>query len=298
MKRRSSLLRRVTALFAVLLLFAAPLLAGCSKESNDISPLAENESYALAAKTGAVDNTTGDGAVYERKIVRTAYLSAQTKEYDKATAEIAALIAENGGFTASSSQNSEGDARVARMTVRVPADKLDAFLSGVDGKVLVTSSTVESNDISVQYYDTEARLATLRAEKAALDTMLENATTTAEVLAIHERLYDVMEEIDSLQTQMNIYADRVTYATVNITLQEVVEYDADNETFGSRAANAVRDSWRGFGRFWTAFALFLLAAVPTLLVLGVIAAAIIIPLRIRHKKKKPRAESDADWAKK
>lgn len=234
-------------------------------------------------------NTTVNGTdVPDQKIVRRAELRAETKDYDGAKNTVSALVATLGGYTESTCENTPGNGRSRMLcaTLRIPAEQLDVFLSKTGETVHITNSSITTDDITAKYYDAEARLTTLKAEKAALDAMLEKATTTTEVMQIHERLYDVMEEIDSLTAKLNVYKNEVAMSTVTLNLYEVVEYSPEEESFGTRLGNAFVSGWKGFSSFFQGLLLFLVRALPVLLTLTAIAAVIVLIVKLQQKRKK------------
>lgn len=291
------LLRSLSCLLLTFLLVA---LVACNAGNDVTAPGTSKESYTAGVNGATLDggSSPSSGESYEKKIVRTARLNAETKEYDTARTSLSALLTENGAYLSSSSESgsSERQSRVLSLTIRVPAEKLDTFLASVGDLLHLTRSTVESSDITLQYYDTESRLATLRAEKAALDAMLEKATTTADLIAINQRLFDVMEEIDSLQTQMNIYKDKVEDATVYLTVCEVATFSPESESFGSRIKTSFLDGWSGFASFWASFAVWLVGALPTLLVLAALGVGLFFPARALLRRRRAKSSKGGKQA--
>jgi len=151
------------------------------KYPEDMGTLEENAGGNWGSPTVKPDGSGGSNAALELKIIRTATLAAETKSYDTAVSSLQAAIAAAGGYVSDSSERGQsGSARYLIMTIRVPADKLDSFLIGLGGDLLLTEKTVSSDDVTLSYYDLESRLETLRAERTALFAMLEKATTTSD----------------------------------------------------------------------------------------------------------------------
>ena len=304
---------------ALILLIMIPLAASCAAKENaadrdiyyDNSISAPDYAPESAGKgeDGKFDGFTSDssaGAIappssasnpeYERKIIKTVNMTAETKEYDKAISSIADMIAANGGYIESSSTNGKSYnnygtyRRYASYTIRIPAENLDAFLGQVGGVLNVTSNNASQNDVSGSYYDIVSRLETLNAEKTALLAMYEKAETVEYMLQIQQRLYDVIEEIEAYTTRLNYYDGQVSYSTVHLNLNEVIEYTdvADPITYGERIADAFKDSWEDFGEGCQDFSIWFVGAIPTLLVLAVIGGA--IALIVISIVRKPRAK--------
>lgn len=280
-------LKKAFLLFFALLLTLS-LVACKAGDSNGSAAKPSGENYSQGIDSSGAKS---DGSqLPDKKIVRRAELRAETKDYDGAKNTVFALVTSLGGYTESTRESTPGNgrSRTLNATLRIPADRLDAFLSKTGESVHITDSNVTSDDITTKYYDAEARLTTLKAEKAALDKMLENAATTAEVLQIHERLYDVMEEIDSLTARLNVYKSEVAMSTVTLYLYEVVEYSPEVESFGTRLGNAFRDGWEGFVSFWQGFLVFLVRALPVLLTLAAMVGVVLLIIGLCEKRRKRR----------
>lgn len=250
-------------------------------------------------ETESVTSSTGaNNGDYKEKIIKNVNLSAQTKEYEKALDGILTSLAQNGGYeesvTSSGRSYYAGDyyTRNARMTLRVPAANLDAFLGEIGGLINVTSQTSSQSNVTAQYYDTVARLGVLEAEKTAYEEMLKMAKDVTEVLEIRDRLYQTIQEIEASKTKLNVYDNKVSYSTVVINLEEVREYvevPTAKVTFGQRISNTFKRSWKNFADNCQDFAVWLVGALPTFAVIIFIAGAgTAIALIINHKSKKAR----------
>lgn len=288
MKRR---IRFLSALLLFCLLFSLVcLLSGCGSDSSSGSSKGEGKAPGDSGVHIAEDSPKGGDILSEEKIIRTARLTLETTAYDTALPALKQSVVKAGGYLESASENGtgeDGNRRNAALTARIPEATLDTFLAGVpNDQVKILRSEISQNNVSASYYDLAARLETLRSEKTALDAMLKNATTTDEVLKIHERLYDVMEEIDRYETQIRLYDNRISYATVYFAVNEVKTYAPESEHFGSRVSYAFRQSWSTFASAMTSFFVALLYMLPFLLVIAVISGVILLIVFRSAKKKK------------
>lgn len=272
--------------FALALLLCAALCA-CNSGASFDTP--KNESS--AGFDSANDGKGGTIAMPDKKIIRTANISAETKNYAADLATVRELVTSLGGYTEYSreSVSKNNNIRSFNATFRVPAEKLDAFLTSTGNTVHVLSSSVNAEDISASYYDVESRLATLRAEKTALDAMLAGATSQGELMALHERLFDVMEEIDATQAKLNVYQNDVAMSTVNFSLAEVFEL-TEAERYGTRLGNAFVEGWSAFGSFFAELSIFLVRALPFLLLFGGIGTGVFFLVRHQNRKRAAKWE--------
>ena len=317
-------IKHITPRLIALLLaaFTVISLVACSSGDKSSSPsdsLAWGENSAGGMEGGMKDEAIAPdstGQSYDRKIIRRVDMSCETKVFDDALSMIMATLSTYGGHVEASSINGTGyDAsrstgttysqtqspRRASLTLRVPAEKLDTFLETLrtDEGIRIRSQTSTSDEITATYYDLKTRLDTLGAERDALMAMLEGFTDYKDIsamLMVQERLYDVIEEIEALQTRINLYDDQVAMSTVTLSLTEVLTYTTpQNPTFGARISQAFRNSWTDFADGCQDFAVFFVSALPTLLTFAVIVGGIlcIILLGIRGgKKRKQNTPSD------
>lgn len=246
------------------------------------------------------DRVSTETSQYTEKVIRNVSMYAESRDFDRAIEEIRASVAFLGGYeqsvnvTGKSYHSSTQYCRTARMTLRIPAESLDAFLGEVGELVNVTSETMNSTNITAEYYDMEARISVLESEKAAYEEMLKKSDDVTYLLKIKDRLYDVIEEIESYKTQLRVYDNKVAYSTVTMTLDEVVEYTpitTPKDSFGTRIANAFRESWQDFTDGCEALFVGLVYSLPTLLVLGVIGAGIFVVILVLAKKAKKRTSA-------
>ena len=135
-------------------------------------------------------NSAGD--LDRRKIIRNAYLSIETKEFDQSIALLEQKVEEYGGFVESSSVEgntySSSSRRNASYQLRIPAGNFSAFLNDTGGIGNVYNKTVESNEITDQYFDTQARLESLRMQEERLLEILSKAEELTAVIELEQEI--------------------------------------------------------------------------------------------------------------
>ena len=135
---------------------------------------------------------------------------------------------------------------------------------------------------------------TLNAERQSLLAMmgsLDNASDYNFWYTLQKRISEIEQQLAEYQSQIDLYDNKVSYSTVNLTLYEVFEYTPQNveePTFFERISKAFTSGWKDFGEFCMDFAVFTVAALPTLIVLAVLGIAALIIVRAIIKKKKAK----------
>ena len=264
---------------ALVLIMTVACFASCSKagdadydsylpedsfngEASDVGstvPKGELVTDDTLADTGGSGNGEAAGD-YQPKIIRKVTLNAETRDFNSAVTEVEASVARLGGYIESCNLRNQKDSyrgstvteRNADYVIRIPADKLDAFLAEAGNLLNVTSTSSSAEDISGEYYDIQARLSVLETERQLLEKMLSEADSVDTMLTLEKRLYNVIYEIESYKTAIKVYDSKVAYSTVNLTLREVAELTdtaEEEKTFIERLGTAVAESWQGTVEF-------------------------------------------------
>ncbi len=261
-------------------------------ETSDVVNSYYSKSEAPEAETVEVNDPLSG-----RKIIKTVNIVSETKELDNALARIEGEVAALGGYIQSS--NTYGKSyekysnRRANYTLRIPAESLSTFMSNIGGYVNITSKTEKVDDITDTYTDIEARLEALKTQETRLIELLAKAEKLEDIITLEERISYVRYEIESYEARIRNYNTLIAFSTVNIELAEVIDYTPEpikDPTFGDRIGEAFRESWKDFAEGCKDFSVGLVYALPTLLVLAVIALVIVfIIVGIAKRSRKNRA---------
>ena len=213
------------------------------------------------------------------KIIYSSNVTVETTKFDETVSLVNEMVERYDGWIESSSisgsnyyQTARGNAssRYASYTLRIPAVNFDAMMNGVSELGNVPYSHVYTENVTAQYYDVQARLTAYTAQEQRLIEMMELAESVEDVITIEEHLTEIRYKIESLQTSLNNWDRRVSYSTVYLEVQEVREYTPEelvNPTFGEELAAALKNGLRNAGQFLKELLVFLVEALPVLLVL-------------------------------
>lgn len=154
-------------------------------------------------------------------LIRTANLSIRVKSAAAALSEAEQIAKASGGFTTGTHHAvTEGSMGTATATLRVPVRAFDTALASLRKLGEVQLDESNSDDVTLQVTDIEARLKVMRAEEESYVTMLRAARRVGELLEIKERLSSVRQEIESLDSQRRALRNQASYSTINVTFTE------------------------------------------------------------------------------
>jgi len=157
-----------------------------------------------------------------RKLIRNANLDIEVDHFDKAVETIAAVAGEEQGYVAT--QNSERGANgklQGQIVLKVLPTNLDRFLMKLRALGDLKNQTIGTNDVTKDYFDTDARLRnSKRMEDRLLEMLQKNTGKVSDLLQVEKELARVRESIEQMQGQLKYYDTLVAYATVTITMRE------------------------------------------------------------------------------
>ncbi|QHA93283.1 DUF4349 domain-containing protein [Bacillus sp. N1-1] len=157
----------------------------------------------------------------ERKVIFNATLSLSVEDLTLAINEIKESTKVFEGYVVEESTFSEDNAFIGSMTVRIPQSEFDAYLRKVEtlGKG-TPQKAITGSDVTEEYVDLSSRLKAKEAVQQRLESFLNEATKTDDLLAISNELSRVQEEVEQLKGQINYLENQSDYSTVTISLEQ------------------------------------------------------------------------------
>lgn len=182
-----------------------------------------DEAAMTEARAGAAPAEQAAGLmkpVDNRKIVRTGHVALVVTTYDEARAQLDAIVQQAGGFIDSTRvSHHEGRVSQAELVLRVPASAFGGLLPALRALGEIQSETTDASDITDQYVDVSARLASARAlEKRLLELAATGTGRVSEVLEVERELARVRAEVEQYQGTIRMWDDQIALSTLSITL--------------------------------------------------------------------------------
>ena len=137
-----------------------------------------------------------------------------------------------------------------RLAVRVPAENYDRFLSAVGNTCHVVNLNKTTEDVGLQYSDTQMRLQTEKTKMERLLTLLGQATEMTDIIQLENAISDCQYQIDSLTSTINRYDSLIGFSTVQIELEQVERLGSaitEEETFWQRLGSNFKEGLEDFG---------------------------------------------------
>ncbi|MEV7091946.1 DUF4349 domain-containing protein [Amycolatopsis sp. NPDC051045] len=248
------------------------VLAGCSAAQDGASstadsagsgplPAAPQQGNGKATPNKGQQVTPPQAGATDRKLSRSARLELTAPKVTDVVAQARGIAQGAGGYTGQESTGEE----LATLSLAVPADKLDGVLDQLShlGSSLVKRE-LNTQDVTEQVVDVEARLATQRASVERIRALLARATSVSEIASVESELTSRESTLESLEQQRNSLAGSVAMATVAMTIRGVAAPPPPSEDH-SGFLGGLAGGWHAFLVFGGGLLTVLGAIAPFLL---------------------------------
>ncbi|WP_310605358.1 DUF4349 domain-containing protein [Anaerosporobacter sp.] len=296
-----------------LLLLASALFTACASKGDRGGQNQKNENYTTSSKSDYAmteeasmemedtaydsDNAKVDegGATLEtnRKIIRNVSLGLETQDFEEVVAKIEAEIASLGGYAENINMSDllSSTNRYCYITARIPAAKLDSFVSKVGETGNVVNKNMSAEDVTVNYVDMESHVKVLKTEQERLIALLEKADELEAIILLEQRLTEVRYELESYESRLRTYDNLIDYSTVSISIQEVIRYtpQVDNESTWQKMKAGLSDTLYDIVDGFNDFLIWIVSNIPYFVFWGVV--IVVACLVIKRKRKKRRERS-------
>ncbi len=164
------------------------------------------------------DSTPVAGA--DRKIIKNGNVSVVVKDVDQASKAIENKAKELGGYLSATNINSSGNnTKSGYVSARIPVDKVNDFLAFLrSSSVKVSSENINSDDVTSQYIDLQAKITNLEATATQYRDLLKRAVKVEEVLQVQRELNNVQTEIDSYKGQLKYLEGNASLSNITVNL--------------------------------------------------------------------------------
>jgi hypothetical protein len=258
---------------AIYSLFILILFSQCSQRSESASEVAtEAVSMDMVAATkeeaapptnqpNPVPTKTTDTTI-QRMLTKEGTLRWETSDVEKTHAAILAQAKKHNAYVSNDNQTRDDYQTTTRMELRIPSDKFDEFITGIEKDVTkFDEKRIEVLDVTEEYIDISARMKTKKELEQHYYDLLKQTKNVAEVLLVEEQLNTVRADIESAEGRLKYLKDKVNMSTLHLTFYETTS--APVGFFGEIGKSFV-SGWKGF----LYFILGIISAWPIVLVVS------------------------------
>ena len=226
----------------------------------------------------------------ERKIVYTADLTIVVDDIVERAKQLNELAEEYDGYRQDIDENnSSRTRRRGRYVVRIPLKNYQAFLAAIQKLGYQEQFQQSAEDVSMSYYDLQARLDNAKASKERLEKLIERliekkSESLKNELDAQKSMDEVQEKIETYEAQFRVLENRVSMTTVTVNLREEIKYvPVRDRSLFDRIDNAWTESTQGVVDFAEGLVIAVVFLFPWLVIFGVIGIFVFSILRARQR---------------
>jgi hypothetical protein len=208
-----------------------------------------------------------------RKVQYVAEFRLVTDDFAKAEESLHKVVEEFGGFISFADVYTEaGTAAHGTWKARIPVEKFEPFRRAIIKIGDVLRGSVQTQDMTGEYYDLENHIKNQMAQEEAMRDLLKKTTDTMQnMLTVRRELADLRNQIERSEGRMRLLANLTDLTTVTINLQERAKYDPERPSvteeeppFSERASKYFHRSWSVLVACAQALAIAILVMAPWL----------------------------------
>ena len=268
-----------------------PFEANVEEGNNTTNNMESKETTEDAENPGEQnDDEAKDIKDSDRKVMYTANLEVEVESFQKSYQTIESKAEEIEGYVVESNrhENEEDESINGQVTVRVPQEKFQEFIMSVEEESHnVLDSSTSGEDVTEEYVDLESRLASKEKVEKRLESFMDEAEKTEDLLDISKDLEEIQTDIEDIKGQMKYLENKTDLATVTIQLQEI---DAGISSTGKDDLNTWEKTVQQFMKsvnsliiIFSSIFIFVAGNIPVFILIGIILFILFFIIRKRKR---------------
>lgn len=197
----------------------------------------------VAAQAGAA----GEPSIIQKigqQIIREGQVVFETSDLKKTKTWIESLVRQHNAYLSLDEQNKGPDRIEQRMTVRIPADRFDAFVADLEkGVSKFDNKSITATDVTEEFIDISQRLRVKKETEERYIALLAKARSVQDVLETEKYIGQVRAEIESLEGRLKYLHNRIGLSTLNINFYQL---KPEAQEFTSRLGLSFSQGWNNF----------------------------------------------------
>lgn len=204
-----------------------------------------------------------------RKIIWRANLVFEVPNIDSSYQNVARKVKELGGYISNLNQQGNEYRMNHTLQIRVGAENFDKLVEELKSEAIVIEKLqVNSQDVSEEYVDLNARLKTKKeARTRYMDILKKKTGSVKDVIEAEDAIRRITEEIESKEGRLRYLNDRIKLSSISLVLyQKLTTEDipeVEEITFGDRLLSSLELGWK----FILGVLLFFITIWPAVLIL-------------------------------
>jgi hypothetical protein len=225
-----------------------------------------------------------------RQVIMTGKATLQADDVTGLRDEVGRLVDRIGGYVSSERTFNDEEGRLVedRLVLRVPSSRFTQLLADFDGLAVVLDSVTESDDVTTEVIDVDARVRTAEVSLDRLRSFLRRSNDVNALIRLESEMAEREADLASLRAQQDYLEDQTRLATLDVTLQRPPEDEPGDDGDDGFLAG-LSGGWDALTGVLVVAATLLGAVIPFGLVAALLGVPALLVLRA-SRRRRPGAE--------
>ncbi|OFW64123.1 MAG: hypothetical protein A2Y74_09520, partial [Actinobacteria bacterium RBG_13_63_9] len=232
----------------------------------------------------------------DQKIIANAQLEIEVEagKFQEVFNQALLLADRYGGYVFSSDSYASGEEdsmKSGTIAIRIPATAFDNALSDAGKLGEVKNQSIQTEDVTEEYVDLQARIINSEAHVNAILEVLAQAKTIDEILQVRQVLTSAQAELEQLRGRLRYLDEHTSYSTLTMSIYETgVEVTPTTEWgFAQALKDALHNLVQAFGSIVRGLGWL----IPVVIILGIIAYIVYRIVRAAARRRREREQAQA-----
>jgi len=184
---------------------------------------------------------------WDKKIVRTADLNVEVKNFRIFTDQLRKTVRSSGGYIAQEQQTQSVYKIENTVTIKVPVDRFEEALGQIvsDSDRLI-GKKISSEDVTLQIIDTRSRLEAKKEVRERYLELLKQAKNMKDILSVQNEINEIQEQMEAASGRIAYLGHSAAFSTINLDFYQVLDAGAQEEpssSFFQKIKGALQSGW-------------------------------------------------------
>lgn len=184
---------------------------------------------------------------WDKKIVRTADLNVEVKNFKTFTDQLRKTVRLSGGYIAQEQQTQSVYKIENTVTIKVPVDRFEEALGQIasDSDRLI-GKKISSEDVTLQLIDTRSRLEAKKEVRERYLELLKQARNMKDILTVQNEINEIQEQMEAASGRIAYLGHSAAFSTINLDFYQVLDagaQEAPSSSFFQKIKEAVKAGW-------------------------------------------------------
>ena len=203
-----------------LALVSTPFASGCQDAKKPVAASRVFQEGEQRAEGKPKLNAPAEEKV-TRKVIQNAKIEITVDNVEQADRRIMQIVGEAKGYVVKTDESVSAGARWrATWIFRVPADRFEESIDSLRTLGEITRRNQDSNDVTDEFIDTEARVKHWKSEEETLLKLLkEKAQSTEDLLKFRSQITEIREKIERMEARLKTIRTLTEMATIELEIR-------------------------------------------------------------------------------